>query len=103
MLVVKAMAPNTPIGARRTIMPMMRKITWLSSLISREIPEAASPTRFRALPNSTENSSTCRMLLSAKAPITDVGIRSIRNAAVPWMCWPRSARLPASAVDSWSR
>ncbi|MCY1450893.1 hypothetical protein D9M71_677300 [compost metagenome] len=72
-------------------------------MISREIPDAASPTRFRALPNSTENSSTCRMLLSAKAPITDVGIRSIRKAAVPWICWPRSARLPASALDSWSR
>ncbi|MNL36273.1 hypothetical protein D3C87_1583450 [compost metagenome] len=86
MLVVKAIAPNTPIGARRTIMPMMRKITWLSSLINREIPDAASPTRFSALPNSTENSRTCRMLLSAKAPITDVGIRSIRNCVVVCMC-----------------
>ncbi|MNR16163.1 hypothetical protein D3C85_1327470 [compost metagenome] len=103
MLVVKAMAPNTPMGARRTIMPMMRKMIWLSSLISREMPEAASPTRFRALPNSTENSKTWRMLLSAKAPTTEVGIRSMRNAAVPWMCWPRSARLLASLLASWSR
>ncbi|MCY1464146.1 hypothetical protein D9M71_821360 [compost metagenome] len=81
-------------------MPMMRKITWLSSLISREMPAAESPTRFSALPNSTENSSTWRMLLSAKAPITEVGIRSMKNAVAPWMCWPRSAKPLASAADS---
>ncbi|MCY1453480.1 hypothetical protein D9M71_704710 [compost metagenome] len=79
-------------------MPMMRKITWLSSLISREIPEADSPTRFSALPNRTENSSTCRMLLSANAPITEVGIRSSRNCVVLCMCWPRSAKSPMSAL-----
>ncbi|KWV87795.1 hypothetical protein PFLmoz3_02489 [Pseudomonas fluorescens] len=103
MLVVKAMAPNTPIGARRTIMPMMRKITWLNSLISREIPLAASPTRFSALPNSTENNSTCSTLLSAKAPTTELGINSIRNWLVPRMCWPLSASSFKPAEESCSR
>ncbi|MNR46058.1 hypothetical protein D3C85_1649790 [compost metagenome] len=81
-------------------MPMMRKITWLSSLISREMPDADSPTRFSALPNNTENSRTCRMLLSAKAPITELGIRSIRNWVVVCMCSLRWAMSPMSLADS---
>ncbi|MCY1306727.1 hypothetical protein D9M70_566030 [compost metagenome] len=83
---VKATAPNTPRGARRTIMPMMRKITWLTSPISRDTPLACSPTRFRALPKSTANSSTWRMLFSAKAPNTEEGIRPRMKSTGPCSC-----------------
>ncbi|MNF89618.1 hypothetical protein D3C84_721490 [compost metagenome] len=87
LLVVKATAPNTPRGARRTIMAMMRKITWLNSLTNRATPLACSPTRFRALPNSTENSRTWRMSFWAKALNTDDGIKPRKKATGPCIAW----------------
>ncbi|MCY1292129.1 hypothetical protein D9M70_413420 [compost metagenome] len=72
-------------------MPMMLNTTWLNSLTSRATPLACSPTRFRALPNSTENSRTWRMLFSAKAPMIELGIRPRMKLTGPWISWVRPA------------
>ncbi|CNU72017.1 Uncharacterised protein [Salmonella enterica subsp. enterica serovar Bovismorbificans] len=80
---VKAIAPNAPIGARRMIILMMPKMTCEKLSITLKMSWPLLPKRCSAKPNNTANSKTCRMLPLANAPITLPGMTSIRKAIMP--------------------
>ena len=98
---VKAIAPNAPIGARRIIKLMMPKMTCEKLSITLKISWPLLPRRCSAKPNSTANSSTCKMLPLANAPITLPGITSMRKATIPCSlaCSAYTATALASSVE----
>ena len=72
--IVKAIAPKAPIGASRMIMPTMAKSTCDDFSIQSKTSVPRPPKRCSAKPNSTENSSTCRISPLANASTTVFGM-----------------------------
>ena len=79
---MKAMAPNAPMGATFMIQDMILKIS--SRTVSMRLMtgrQRSRPMTTMAAPKNTEKNSTCSRLLLAKAPITLAGMTSRMNAA----------------------
>ena len=82
MPIVNAIAPKAPIGATRMMMPTMANSTCDAFSIRSNTSVPRPPKRCSAKPNSTENSSTCRISPLAKASTTVLGITPSRNSVV---------------------
>ena len=78
--VVKAMAPNTPSGATRITMDMMRKSRAERSSTKATTAVAASRSRASATPKSTEKKITWSTSSLAKASTTSLGMMPSRNS-----------------------
>ncbi|KEF90291.1 hypothetical protein RLJV_23755 [Pseudomonas aeruginosa] len=74
---------------------MMRNTMWLNSLIRRATPLACSPTRFRALPNSTE----VEMDVGAAAQAQAVGDHQAEDQGDGGEDFEVDHRLQADAAD----
>ncbi len=78
---VKAMAPNAPIGAKRIRMFTTRNTTCVSDSSSATIGFARGPADDKANPNRIETNTTCKMSPLANASVTVVGMMCIRKSA----------------------
>ena len=80
---VKAMAPSAPSGATRMMMPTTLNIACETCSMVATSGRPAAPVSASAKPNSTAKNSTCRMLPSAKAPMTLAGMTSRTKSITP--------------------
>ena len=84
------MAPKAPMGAAFMITAMTPKNACPRSSSSARTVRPRSPSAISANPNSTANSSTCRMSPRAKAPTTLSGMM-LRMNATALSCEARAA------------
>ena len=80
---VKAMAPNAPIGATCTIMRIMPKNTFAMPSITPVICSPSLPSRVMAKPVRIDTSSTCSRSPRASAPKKLSGMIPSRWAMMP--------------------
>ena len=80
---VKAMAPNAPIGATRTMMRMMPKKNFAVPSITPVICSPSLPSRVMAKPVRIDTSSTCSRSPRASAPKKVSGMIASRWATMP--------------------
>ena len=83
---VNAIAPNAPIGATRMMMPTIANSTCDDLLDEVEHQRAAAAELVQAKPNSTANSSTCRISPLANASTTVLGMTFSRKSVVLAIC-----------------
>ena len=83
---VKAMAPKAPIGAAFIRISTSLNIGLVIDCRKSSTGLPRSPTAARLMPKSTEKNSTCRMLPSAKAPTTVVGMMPCRKPTIVVSC-----------------
>ena len=79
---VKAIAPNAPIGAARITSATIRKTTALIPSSARNTGAAGSPTIANEMPNRTATNRTCNIDPSVSAETTVVGMISIRKVTM---------------------
>ena len=79
---VKAIAPNAPIGARRMRMLTTAKTACVNPSSMSSSGLTCDPSVESANPNSTETNTTLRMLPRAKASMTDVGMICTRKSVI---------------------
>jgi hypothetical protein len=80
---VNAIAPNAPIGAARTTMPMMRKNILPAMSIAEAMRWPVSPMVDTAKPLRMEISSTCSRSPLANASKNELGMIASRWATMP--------------------
>jgi hypothetical protein len=80
---VKAIAPNAPIGVARTMMRMMPKNIFAMASIARLILSEREPRREIANPERIDTSKTCRRSPLANAPTKVSGTIASRWATMP--------------------
>ncbi len=78
--IVKAIAPNAPIGAARMTMLTTPKTACVNPSSMSSSGLTRGPSADIAKPNSTETKITLRMLPLANAPITELGMILRRNS-----------------------
>ena len=79
---VKAIAPNAPIGATFMMKPTIANSTCELFSMKSNTSVPRPPKRCSAKPNSIENISTCSISPLAKASTTVLGITASRNSVV---------------------
>jgi hypothetical protein len=76
---VKAIAPNAPIGAARIRMCTSRNTGAVSASSRSSTGLPRSPTSANAMPNNTDTNNTCRMLSPTNGLTSVFGMMSIRK------------------------
>ena len=94
---VKAMAPNAPIGATFTTSAMTPNIACATSSIRLRTVWPRSPKAMSEKPNRIANSSTCRISPCAKAPTTVSGMMCKTKSTdfISLACFAKPATAPA--------